>query len=82
LAGLGLLGVAFCFADSFRLQTQRAPIRQANRQLARTLGLVDLALMTEAVHTRHLSLSGPSSAFLAHPLALDSSPTTSWVPPP
>jgi len=80
LVGLSLLSVVFSMADSVALQARRAPARKASWQLAQSLGLWDLALMTEAVHTRHLSLSTVHSAFLAYPLALDASPSSSFAP--
>jgi F0F1-type ATP synthase membrane subunit c/vacuolar-type H+-ATPase subunit K len=83
LAGVGLL---VCFAGTFihaGIAAGRAePGVAANRALASSLALTDLALFTEARYTRHRSQADLHAAFQDHPGALEHFPTGSLAGPP
>jgi len=53
-----------------------------NLALVARLGLTDLALFTEARHTRHPSMADRFAPFGEHPHALEHFPSGSLVPPP
>ena len=78
---LGGLVIAFlgCVVDA---QLPRADDVAATRALARRLGLIDLALFTEARYTRHPGQADLHSAFQDHPLALEHFPSGSLIVPP
>jgi hypothetical protein len=58
--------------------TRRADVRM----LVKTLGLTDIALLTEARYTRHLSLADLHSPFQDAPMAIEHFPAGSLVAPP
>ncbi len=53
-----------------------------NAALVARLGLTDLALFTEARHTRNPSMADRFAPFGEHPRALEHFPSGSLVPPP
>ena len=59
--------------------TRMAKVRD---DLVQPLGLIDLALFTEARYTRHPSMADLHSAFQDHPVSLDHFPTGSLIGPP
>ena len=62
--------------------TRPSPSRAEAERLTRTLGLTDLALVTEARYLRHVSLADLHSAFQDHPLALEHFPGGALIAPP
>ena len=55
---------------------------KVRREIAKTLGLTDLCLVTEARYTRHPSMADLHTPFQEHPLALEHFPSGSIIPPP
>ena len=62
--------------------TRPSPSRAEAESLTRTLGLTDLALVTEARYLRHVSLADLHSAFQDHPVALEHFPAGALIAPP
>ncbi|BDU77324.1 hypothetical protein [Mesoterricola sediminis] len=84
---LGLLALLACavglaWADGPRLARRRAPARAATAAFVARHRLTDLALFTEAPHTRHPGLALPHDALPDDPLPLDRHPSGSLLPPP
>ncbi len=75
LAAVGLVVVAIDL-------TRPSPSRAEAESLTRTLGLTDLALVTEARYLRHVSLADLHSAFQDHPVALEHFPAGALIAPP
>jgi hypothetical protein len=80
-----LVGAAWLFlfvAHPALSGSDHAQRRAKARHLVRRLGLTDLALVTEARHTRHPSQADRFAAFQNHPMALDPFPSGSVMAPP
>ena len=75
IVALGFVAVAVDLARPF-------PPRVESEELARTLGLTDLALVTEARYLRHVSLADLHSAFQDHPMALEHFSAGALITPP
>lgn len=77
--GLLLAGVAW---DAARRREHEETARALRIELARTLGLPDLALSSNARWLRHPSQAEPGAALADAPGALDADPAGAWIAPP
>ena len=82
LLALALIFFALTFVDAQRLAEGRSVATKETKELARRLGLTDIALFTEARYTRHPTQADLHSALQDHPLAIEHFPTGSLIPPP
>lgn len=78
LMALGVLFTLHAVWSVYDAQQRRAEVRM----LVKTLGLTDIALLTEARYTRHLSLADLHSPFQDAPMAIEHFPAGSLVTPP
>ena len=77
LMALGVLFTLHAVWAVYDAQEQRAEVHM----LVKRLGLTDIALLTEARYTRHLSLADLHSPFQDAPMAIEHFPTGSLVAP-
>jgi hypothetical protein len=77
LMALGVLFTLHAVWAVYDAQSRRAEVRM----LVKTLGLTDIALLTEARYTRHLSLADLHSPFQDAPMVIEHFPAGSLVAP-
>ncbi len=84
VVALGLvMAVTFLCLAAVAVDLSRPwPSRGEAEELTRSLGLTDLALVTEARYLRHPSLADLHSAFQDHPVAMEHFPSGALIAPP
>lgn len=80
LLGLGVAGVALAALHAALAQPSGQARMAASVELVRNAGLTDLALFTEARHTRHPAMADLHTAFQANPMAFDHYPSGTFAP--
>jgi hypothetical protein len=80
--GSGILVLVAILIQAYFVTQADLPLLRQKADVAKTLGLTDLCLSTEARYTRHLSQADWHAAFQSHPLALDHFPSGSALGPP
>jgi hypothetical protein len=79
---LGILALALCWGHTHWTGADQARRLARVGRVVAEVGLTDLALATEARHTRHPSQADRHAPFQSHPLALDHFPSGSIIGPP